>query len=253
MTDTQGRLNNRISDIPSADRYVFVDSENVASVWLNLLEWEKVRIDNAEKDSTDPFFIVFYTENTPHLTFDDGLRIAEHRGEFAAIKCFTGEKSASALDFQLVSLAGYLIQEYPDAEYRILSNDKGYDPMIEFWKQEGVGITRIATSDIRRPLNQVIRNVLTPEPAPVQEVFSSRARPRFVCPICQSRFEHIEYLEKFGHGDNLKCPNCGFATSENDWMQKYSEYYFPTVRKKTDARREQKHGQRLTTKVASLQ
>lgn len=137
--------------------------------------------------------------------------------------------------------------------YRILSNDKGYDPMIEFWKQEGVGITRIATSDIRRPLNQVIRNVLTPEPAPGQEVFSSRARPRFVCPICQSRFEHIEYLEKFGHGDNLKCPNCGFATSENDWMQKYSEYYFPTVRKKTDARREQKHGQRLTTKVASLQ
>ena len=59
------------------------------------------------------------------------------------IKCFTGEKAASALDFQLVSVAGYLMQKYPDAEYNILSKDKGYDPMVKFWSSAGFDVNRI--------------------------------------------------------------------------------------------------------------
>lgn len=227
MADTQDRLNNQISDIPSADRYVFVDSENVASVWLNLLEWEKVRIDNSGEDNTIPFFIVFYTENTPHLTFEDCLRLSSHRDEIVALKCFTGEKAASALDFQLVSLAGYLIQKYPNAGYTIFSNDKGYDPMIEFWKQAGIDITRVRTSDVRRTANPLIRNFMSSDENSVTAVYGAHAETRFVCPVCKSRLASTDILK--GTRRNKHCPNCGFGTTEEDWFRKYTESYFPVV------------------------
>lgn len=144
----------KISEIPELSRYVFVDSENVGSSWIDMLE--KSGEARREVEAKNPVFafmsrngveeslyIVFYTDKSPNVTYEDLIRYAKYKDITVMIKCFTGEKAASALDFQLVSVAGFLMQKYPDAKYDILSKDKGYDPMVKFWISAGYDINRI--------------------------------------------------------------------------------------------------------------
>lgn len=56
-------------------------------------------------------------------------------------KVKTGTKNA--LDFQLSSYLGMLIgQEQGNANYYIVSNDKGYDCICEFWKEQDKAVER---------------------------------------------------------------------------------------------------------------
>ena len=123
--------------IPEADKYILVDSENVGSYWLDMYDQEK-----ENDDDYDAVVIVLYTDFTPYMSYEDCFRLAENRDRFIPIKCYAGEKAASALDFQLVSIAVFLMKEYSESEYIILSKDKGYDPMVRFWQDAGYYVTR---------------------------------------------------------------------------------------------------------------
>ncbi|MCI7468867.1 MAG: PIN domain-containing protein [Lachnospiraceae bacterium] len=146
-------LNDLLNGIPDADTYVLVDSENVASVWLD--RYDQLVSEGGEAST---FFIVFYTDKTPNMNYDDVFRFMEctKNGNMAMIRCNRGEKAASALDFQLVSVAGYLIAKKmsndPDSEngsrIEIFSKDKGYDPMVQLWADAGYQITRAYTLDM---------------------------------------------------------------------------------------------------------
>lgn len=102
-------------------------------------EGKIVREGTSKKGS---WVIVLYTDFTPYMSYEDCFRLAENRDRFIPIKCYAGEKAASALDFQLVSIAGFLMKEYSESEYIILSKDKGYDPMVRFWQDAGYYVTR---------------------------------------------------------------------------------------------------------------
>ena len=73
-----------------------IDSENVGDFWIPLLE---LPADKSE-------LIVFYTRNSPHMSYESLIRLKESDRTVTFIKCYEG---TNALDFQLVSELGYLI------------------------------------------------------------------------------------------------------------------------------------------------
>lgn len=68
-------------------------------------------------------------------------------------ECFEGN---NALDFQLVSYLGYLMKnnELDDTEYLIMSNDTGFDPVVNFWKTRNVSIRRINVNYCKSQINK---------------------------------------------------------------------------------------------------
>lgn len=106
-----------------------IDSENVSSAWKNILT------DDLEIET-----IIFYTDNTPRISYDDIAEILRHPIGLKTEKVFAGDKGASALDFQLVSMLGFMLHEHPERKFVIVSADKGYVPVADFWQSKGYNV-----------------------------------------------------------------------------------------------------------------
>lgn len=107
-----------------------VDTENVGSSWKILLE---------KKTKNDKIYL-FYTENSPHISYADMLEIVQYPNAFEAIPCCTGK---NALDFQLASYLGFLVKSAPKTQYCIFSKDTGYDALVSFWSEKGYSVQRL--------------------------------------------------------------------------------------------------------------
>ena len=77
-------------------RIYLVDSENVGDIWVPLLA----------ASQPDEEVIVFYTQKSPHMNYENVRLLKETEKEAEFIKCFEG---SNALDFQLVTQLGYLL------------------------------------------------------------------------------------------------------------------------------------------------
>lgn len=100
----------------------YVDSENVEESWVELLK----------KVEPDTRIYVFYTENSKNIRISDIHLLRDFRG---ALETIAVEKGNNALDFQLASMLGYHIAK-AEATHIILSGDKGFIPLEEFWKDK---------------------------------------------------------------------------------------------------------------------
>lgn len=109
-----------------------IDFENVASSGLNGLE----------KLTGEDEVIIFYSENRSTITISAHRKLenSEVKKDYLQIK--TGGKNA--LDFQLVSWLGYLIAQSDAKKERfcIVSNDSGFDAVVDFWKKRDVNVMR---------------------------------------------------------------------------------------------------------------
>ena len=107
--------------------YFLVDYENVNVAGLNGIT------SLTENDSV----IIFYSENADTLTFGMHRRINESKAEIKFQKVEVKEKNA--LDFQLCTYLGYLIRDTMTEEnlnnYFVVSNDKSYLSLIDYWKR----------------------------------------------------------------------------------------------------------------------
>ena len=103
-----------------------VDTENVASSWMSLL------------DIVEPHdkLYLFYTDHSTILTYSNLELILPRAKQIIPIHCERVGKNS--LDFELVSYLGYLINENNDAEYIIYSNDKGFQAVSLFWEKRNV-------------------------------------------------------------------------------------------------------------------
>ena len=123
-----------------------VDTENVAAEWSVL----------ADKAKKKDLFILFYTNDSQRLSYHDLRLCSKNKLEY--VRCHAGQ---NALDFQLVSYMGYLIRKTPEAKYIIVSRDKGYDPVVQFWKEEGI---RVKREDFREdPIKLLVNKTAAPE------------------------------------------------------------------------------------------
>ena len=109
-----------------------IDSENVGSTWADLLKKE-------EKSD----FYIFVTENAKSLNFSLLKDLTDNqRHKINIIECEPGKNS---LDFYLSSYLGYLIGTGKHSSYTIVSQDNGFDHVIEYWKRNGFDVTKVNT------------------------------------------------------------------------------------------------------------
>lgn len=124
-----------------AKKVYLVDTENVGAVWKHLFQLAA---------NTDDIYL-FYTENTPFLSYNDLEYILSYKERFTMIKCYTGN---NALDFQLVSYLGFLMKTGAKTQYIIVSNDTGYDAMVHFWNDRERNVSRLSQAELIRSVRQ---------------------------------------------------------------------------------------------------
>ena len=126
----------------------FIDSENVGDFWIPLLDLP------AEKTE----LIVFYTRNSPHMSYESLIKLKESDRKVTFIKCYEG---TNALDFQLVSELGFHICQDEDDRFVIVTNDTGFDAAVKYWRRKKKSVKRITGKECRN-LERRIREDLQP-------------------------------------------------------------------------------------------
>lgn len=146
-------------------RNYLVDVENVANNWVDFVSGgEQAKV------------FLFFSVPSPNLTYGD---LATILGKCPNIRCFQCASGSNALDFQLVSYLGYLLAAATVCDqFVILSNDKGYDSVCNFWGQRGFRVERIGTKPAEKavspapkkpPEPQQTDPVKPPEPADIRQ------------------------------------------------------------------------------------
>ena len=105
-----------------ANNYVLIDYENVQPKNLELL-------------FDHPFQVyVFVGENQAKIPFDlaDAMQLLGKNAQYIKI-AGTGQ---NALDFHIAYFIGELGTREPDAQYHIISRDKGFDPLVRYLRRE---------------------------------------------------------------------------------------------------------------------
>ncbi len=108
----------------------FVDSENVGDSWIDLLDTA------SEEDE----ILVFYTEKSPNMKYNNLIKLKQAPREVTFMECCAGN---NALDFQLSTELGYQVHDIGDTEFIIVSNDTGYDAVVTYWRERRIRIKRI--------------------------------------------------------------------------------------------------------------
>ena len=107
-----------------------------------LVDLENVKNDGLlgmETLSEEDFLIIFYSKNANSISIDNHMKLelAKAKKEYIETKISTN----NALDFQLVTYLGFLIAKYPDSSFAIISKDRGYEAVTQFWKNKKINIT----------------------------------------------------------------------------------------------------------------
>lgn len=103
-----------------------LDMENIG------IDWSWFLPDVGKRD----LVFLFYSDATARVSVEAVETFQEKKAETEFVRCVTG--SGSAMDFQLVLKLGQLAGKYGTAvEYRIVSNDKDYDPVIRYLSDRG--------------------------------------------------------------------------------------------------------------------
>ena len=111
----------------------FIDYENVNANGLKGV----YRLTDEDK------VIFFYREKASKLTFNLHKKIVKSKANFEYRRVDVG--APNALDFQLASCVGYEIgkDENKKIELVIVSKDKGYDSVVNYWTKDGYKISRV--------------------------------------------------------------------------------------------------------------
>ena len=108
---------------------------------IYLIDFENVHSDGLkgiEQLAENDICYVFYSEHAGVLTFNIHKKIIESRAKIYYVEAQVGMKNA--LDFQLVSYLGYMIRENQEASYCVISNDRAFALVADFWKNKGVDV-----------------------------------------------------------------------------------------------------------------
>ncbi|MDE6710686.1 MAG: hypothetical protein K2J76_09395, partial [Oscillospiraceae bacterium] len=119
-----------------------IDFENVTSAGISGIQ----RLSKEDK------VYIFYTVNASNMSFAAHMNLLSSPAEVIYYNVTSGGKNA--LDFQLASFLGYLISKGEDKDFYIISNDKGYDHVKNFWERSGIaeGVTIHSAPSINRSL-----------------------------------------------------------------------------------------------------
>lgn len=101
-----------------------------------LIDYENVKsegIKGIAQLSEEDRVVIFYSHNADTITFEAMDMIFNSKAQVSKYKILCGGKNA--LDFQLSTYLGYLIQEAKDSYFYIISKDNGFKHVVDFWKR----------------------------------------------------------------------------------------------------------------------
>lgn len=85
--------------------------------------------------------IIFYSENAQSITIECMKSINATKAKVQLEQAEIGRHDF--LDFQLSSYLGYMVKKHPHSNFFIVSEDKGYECLTDFWKKKGVTVNLI--------------------------------------------------------------------------------------------------------------
>ncbi len=113
--------------------FFLIDFENINS--------EKIKDISGTQEND--VVIIFYSEHCLTIQLDVVDYLIKAKMQIRTFNVKVG--THNALDFQLSSYLGYLIGKAGDgAKYHIVSNDKGYDNLCEYWQEQEMMVDRIS-------------------------------------------------------------------------------------------------------------
>lgn len=151
-----------------------IDFENVTSAGISGIQ----RLTKEDK------VYIFYTVNASNMSFAAHMNLLSSPAEVIYYNVTSGGKNA--LDFQLASFLGYLISKGEDKDFYIISNDKGYDHVKNFWERSGIaeGVTIHSAPSINRSL------------MPIEKPFTSKIQQSAQHTVTQQNGVSLEQLEQ---------------------------------------------------------
>lgn len=140
--------------------YYLIDYENVHVSGLNGLSSLK----------EDDKVVIFYSDNSDSLTFGLHKKLMNALCEVIYQKVETGTKNA--LDFQLSSYLGYIINENknkPENKFFIVTKDNGFSVLVSYWKKKNISIEIInSISGNKNPVTVVVPKVVAKTAPPAE-------------------------------------------------------------------------------------
>ncbi len=125
-----------------------------------LVDYENVHVEGfngLSNCSENDLIKIFYTKGADMLTFGLHRRLSETKAKIEYLKVENGSKNA--LDFQLSSYLGFLIANHAEEKYYIVSKDKGFETLEQFWKKSPVKHALVTlVSDISLKIEQEVQN-----------------------------------------------------------------------------------------------
>ena len=97
---------------------------------------------------------LFYTDHSPALSYRVTEKLLQRPNQIRLESCITG--TANAMDFQLISALGCLLSacDPEKNDFKIISDDRGYDATVAFWTKRGMPVTRIPSCSVALPKAQ---------------------------------------------------------------------------------------------------
>lgn len=91
---------------------------------------------------------LFYTEHSPALPYRITEKLLQRPDQIRLESCIAG--TANAMDFQLISALGCLLSacDPEKNDFKIISDDRGYDATVAFWTKRGMPVTRIPSCTV---------------------------------------------------------------------------------------------------------
>ncbi len=131
-------------------KYYFIDYENVHKTGFNGL------LNLRSNDNV----IIFYSGNADKITFNLHKEIVDSKADITYFEVKAGGKNA--LDFQLSTYLGYLIGNKKKARCYIVSNDRGFEFVRDFWKKQGFRIEIISNINDNSPKEETPEKQIQP-------------------------------------------------------------------------------------------
>jgi hypothetical protein len=137
--------------------YYLVDYENVKVAGLH----------GVNKLSGNDTVCIFYSDKSDTLTFDIHKQLNESKATVIFQKVNVG--TPNALDFQLATYLGYLIAQDSTREYFIISKDKGFSVVKNYWESKKINLTCITQLSEGILINSIDTEAIEPSYVSVSE------------------------------------------------------------------------------------
>jgi PIN domain len=134
--------------------YVLVDYENVPAPTLSLLKGEQFRV------------WIFLGQNNTKLKKEVVLAMQQLRDRLEIIDM--GGSGKNALDFHIAYYLGSLSREDPNGFFHVISEDKGFNPLIEHLRSKHMFAVRSESIEAM-PCLQPPKEAITPQSRPNQK------------------------------------------------------------------------------------